>query len=72
MLSPYLTDHRHLYRGRALAVAVPRTVEQISRLLAYCNDNRIGVVPHARQHQLLRWRHSGRIGSADRAVARSD
>jgi len=46
-VEPYLTDHRHLYRGRALTVALPRTVEQVSRLLAYCNDNRIGVVPHA-------------------------
>ena len=46
-VEPYLTDHRHLYHGRALAVAVPRTVEQVSRLLAYCNENHIGVVPHA-------------------------
>jgi len=45
-IEPYLTDHRRLYRGRAAAVALPRSVEQISRLLAYCNDNRIGVVPH--------------------------
>jgi FAD/FMN-containing dehydrogenase len=46
-IEPYLTDHRHLYQGRALAVAVPTSVEQVSRLLAYCNENRIGVVPHA-------------------------
>lgn len=46
-VEPYLTDHRHLYHGRALAVAVPRAVEQVSRLLAYCNENRIAVVPHA-------------------------
>ena len=46
-IEPYLTDHRHLYRGSALTVAIPRTVDQVSRLLAYCNDNRIGVVPHA-------------------------
>jgi len=26
---------------------VPRTVEQVSRLLAYCNENRIAIVPHA-------------------------
>jgi FAD/FMN-containing dehydrogenase len=45
-IEPYLTDHRHLYHGRALTVALPRSVEQISRLLAYCNDERIGVVPH--------------------------
>ena len=43
---PYLTDHRRLYRGRALAVALPRSVEQVSRLLAACNDARVGVVPH--------------------------
>jgi len=43
---PYLTDHRRLYRGRALAVALPRSVEQVSQLLAACNDARIGVVPH--------------------------
>ena len=46
-LEPLLTDHRHLYRGRALAVVRPRTVEQISRLLAYCNDLGIGVIPQA-------------------------
>src|SRR4051794_13486287 len=46
-MEPYLTDHRRLYHGRALAVAVPRTVEQVSRLLAYCNESRIGVVPYA-------------------------
>ena len=45
-IEPFLVDHRHLYHGRALTVAVPRSVDQISRLLAYCNDNQIGVVPH--------------------------
>jgi len=45
-IEPYLVDHRHLYHGRALTVAVPRSVEQISRLLAHCNANRIGIVPH--------------------------
>jgi FAD/FMN-containing dehydrogenase len=45
-IEPYLTDHRRLYHGRALAIALPRTVDQVSRLLAYCNDHQIGVVPH--------------------------
>jgi FAD/FMN-containing dehydrogenase len=45
-IAPYLTDHRKLYQGRALAVVQPRSVEQISRLLRLCNENRIGVVPH--------------------------
>jgi FAD/FMN-containing dehydrogenase len=46
-IEPYLTDHRHLYHGRALTVALPRSVDQVSRLLTHCNRNGIGVVPHA-------------------------
>jgi FAD/FMN-containing dehydrogenase len=45
-LAPFLGDHRLLYRGRALALALPRSVEQISHLLRFCNERRIGVVPH--------------------------
>jgi FAD/FMN-containing dehydrogenase len=45
-IAPFLTDHRHLFQGRAATVALPRSVDQIARLLAYCNDKRIGVVPH--------------------------
>jgi FAD/FMN-containing dehydrogenase len=45
-IAPFLTDHRQLYRGRALAVVVPRTVEQVSRVVRLCNEHRIGVVPH--------------------------
>jgi FAD/FMN-containing dehydrogenase len=43
-MAPFLVDHRELYHGRAFAVAAPRTVEEVSRLLAWCNDQRIGVV----------------------------
>src|SRR5580693_7357352 len=45
-VAPYLTDHRKLYQGRALAVILPRTVEQISRVLRFCNEHGIGVIPH--------------------------
>lgn len=44
-LERYLTDHRRLYHGRALAVALPRTVAQVTELLSFCNANRVGVVP---------------------------
>jgi FAD/FMN-containing dehydrogenase len=44
-VAPFLVDHRKLYHGRALGVAVPRAVEQITRLLAWCNQQGIGVVP---------------------------
>jgi D-lactate dehydrogenase (cytochrome) len=45
-IAPFLTDHRQLYHGRALAVVVPRTVEQISRVVRLCNERHIGIVPH--------------------------
>ncbi len=41
----YLTDHRSLYTGKALGVALPRDVAQVSALLAWCNEAGIGVVP---------------------------
>jgi len=44
-VAPFLVDHRRLYRGRALAVALPRTTEEVSRLLACCNARGVGVVP---------------------------
>lgn len=45
-IAPFLSDHRGLYTGRALAVVMPRSTEDVSRVLAYCNAKRIGVVPH--------------------------
>ena len=43
--APLLTDHRGLFRGRALAVAFPRNVSEVSRLLAWSHAERVGVVP---------------------------
>ena len=43
--APFLTDHRRLYQGRALGVALPREVAEVSKLLAWCNAQRVGVVP---------------------------
>jgi FAD/FMN-containing dehydrogenase len=45
-LAPFLSDHRGLFTGRALAVVLPRSTEEVSRVLACCNASRIGVVPH--------------------------
>lgn len=44
-LAPYLSDHRGLHHGAAAAVVLPRTTEQVARLLAFCNADRIPVVP---------------------------
>jgi FAD/FMN-containing dehydrogenase len=43
--APLLTDHRGLFHGRALAVALPRNVDEVSRLLAWSHAERVGVVP---------------------------
>jgi FAD/FMN-containing dehydrogenase len=43
--APMLRDQRALYRGHALAVVAPADTAAVSRILAYCNERRIGVVP---------------------------
>jgi FAD/FMN-containing dehydrogenase len=45
-VAPYLSDHRRLYQGAALAVARPHTVAEVSQVLALCDAHRVGVVPH--------------------------
>jgi FAD/FMN-containing dehydrogenase len=40
-----LRDHRALYRGHALAVVAPADTAAVARILAFCNEHRIGVVP---------------------------
>ena len=39
------TDGLTAYRGLPLVVVLPETVAQVSRVLSYCNDNNIRVVP---------------------------
>ncbi|MGH8277060.1 MAG: FAD-binding oxidoreductase, partial [Steroidobacteraceae bacterium] len=43
---PFLTDERRLYHGRALGVARPCSVDEVSRVLAACDAAQVGVVPH--------------------------
>ena len=44
-IAPFLTDHRKLYQGKALAVVQPRDTATLCKVLALCNTLRIGVVP---------------------------
>ncbi|MGA3156331.1 MAG: FAD-binding oxidoreductase [Steroidobacteraceae bacterium] len=44
-IAPYLIDHRRLYQGQALTVALPRTTEEVATIVAFCNQRRIGLVP---------------------------
>jgi FAD/FMN-containing dehydrogenase len=43
--APMLRDHRALYRGHALAVVAPADTAAVARVLALCNEHRVGVVP---------------------------
>jgi len=40
-----LRDHRALYRGHARAVVAPADTAAVARVVAFCNQQRIGVVP---------------------------
>ena len=44
-IAPMLRDHRALYRGHALAVVAPADTAAVARVVTYCNERRIGVVP---------------------------
>ena len=44
-LAPYLVDHRRLYHGATPAVVAPASTGDLSRLLAWCNETGIAVVP---------------------------
>ena len=44
---PYLREMRDLYPGRSPLVLRPGSVEDVSQILAFCNEARIGVVPQA-------------------------
>src|SRR4051812_8813655 len=40
-----LRDHRALYRGHALAVVAPADTAAVARVVAWCNEHRVGIVP---------------------------
>ncbi|CAG8452824.1 3188_t:CDS:10 [Funneliformis caledonium] len=44
-LMPYNIDWMRKYRGKSRLVARPKTTQQVSQILKYCNDNKLAVVP---------------------------
>ena len=44
-IRPYETDALTAYRQKPLLVVLPETVEQVSKVLKYCNENKIKIVP---------------------------
>jgi FAD/FMN-containing dehydrogenase len=45
-VAPYLTDFRRLYQGSAALVLLPRSVDEVARILRICNREETAVVPH--------------------------
>jgi FAD/FMN-containing dehydrogenase len=45
-IQPYLVDFRKLYKGATPLVLLPRSVEEVSRLMAVCCRDEVAVVPH--------------------------
>src|SRR5579863_3152078 len=44
-MEPHLVDWRKRHSGKAACVVFPRTTEQVSKVLAWCNDNAVKVFP---------------------------
>lgn len=44
-LEPYNCDWMRKYRGHAKLVVKPATTDEVSKILRYCNDNMLAVVP---------------------------
>jgi len=44
-IAPYVNDHRNLYRGTTPLVLRPKNTAEVAKILNYCNDAGIGVVP---------------------------
>lgn len=44
-LAAYNEDWMRKYKGQSKLLLKPKTVEQVSKIIKYCNDNRLAVVP---------------------------
>lgn len=44
-IEPYNADWMHKYRGHTRLVLRPKSTEEVSKVLKYCNDNMLAVVP---------------------------
>ncbi len=45
LVEGHLIEPRGLYRGKALALVRPGSTEEVAKVLAFCNDAGIGIVP---------------------------
>ena len=49
----YTTDYRKLYRGKAIAVVLPASTEEVSQVMAWCNSHDVKVVPQGGNTSLM-------------------
>lgn len=52
-MQPFTTDYRKLYHGKALAVVLPATTQQVSEVLALCFAHNVPVVPQGGNTSLM-------------------
>jgi FAD/FMN-containing dehydrogenase len=45
-VAPYLTDFRHLYQGATPLVLMPRSADEVAKILTLCHRDEAAVVPH--------------------------
>ena len=51
--SRFATDYRRLYHGKAVAVVLPSTTEEVSRVMAWCYQHDVPVVPQGGNTSLM-------------------
>lgn len=44
-MAPYLEEPRRRFHQTSPAIALPRSIEQVQKLLAWANDNRVAIIP---------------------------
>lgn len=62
--TPFLTDWLGKYRGRALAVVRPGTVDEVSAVMALCAEHNVPVVPQGGNTSLSGGATPDRTGEA--------
>ena len=51
--SAFTTDYRKLHRGDAIAVVLPASTDEVSRVMAWCHKNGVAVVPQGGNTSLM-------------------
>ena len=66
-----LIEPRGLYRGKALALVRPGSTEEVAKVLAFCNDAGVGVVPQGGNTGLVGGQTPDEIRRSDHPLDRA-